>query len=399
MPLRIFDHSVRWILNFFDSLINNSTVLLNRIAVKIAFFLNGFILANWVSRLPRIQEMFNADDGMIGLVLLCLSTGAVIAMPFTGWVIIQNGSRRVTLISVIAYALLIAFIPLMPGVVGLMALFFITGVVTGMLDVAMNAQAVIVEQKYRKPIMTSFHALFSIGMAIGAWSGALFADLGSSLSKHFSLVAAASLIAALWVSRNLVYDRPDKATINEGPLFRVPSPALMSVGIIAFCCMIGEGAMSEWSVNYMENIAHASKSEAPLALSAFATAMTIGRLFGDRIRSRFGDSKLIATGGSLAIAGLTLTLTYPEPAMTITGLFIVGIGLASIVPITYSIAGNTTGLPSGVGIAMVTTVGYTGFLLGPPIIGFISDAFDLRAGLGVVLILFVVMTVLGVMRK
>lgn len=374
-------------------------VLLNRIAVKIAFFLNGFILANWVSRLPRIQEMFHADDGMIGLVLLCLSTGAVIAMPFTGWVIIKNGSRRVTLVSVIGYALLIAFIPLMPGIVGLMLLFFVTGAVTGMLDVAMNAQAVIVEQRYQKPIMTSFHALFSIGMAIGAWSGALFADLGSSLLNHFTIVAAASLLAAIWVSRNLVHDRPEKNIVNDGPLFRIPNKTLISVGIIAFCCMIGEGAMSEWSVNYMENIAHARKSVAPLALSAFATAMTIGRLFGDRIRSRFGDAKLITYGGLLAIVGLTLTLTYNEPVMAIVGFFIVGIGLASIVPITYSIAGNAKGLPSGVGIAMVTTVGYTGFLLGPPVIGFISDAFDLRVGLGVVLILFFVMTVLGVMRR
>jgi MFS family permease len=375
------------------------TLLLNRIAVKIAFFLNGFILANWVSRLPRIQEMFHADDGMIGLVLLCLSTGAVIAMPFTGWMITQNGSRRVTLVSVIAYALLIAFIPIMPGIIGLMLLFFITGIVTGTLDVAMNAQAVIVEQKYRKPIMTSFHALFSIGMAIGAWSGALFADLGSSLLNHFTLIAASSLMAALWVSRNLVYDRPEKNAVNDGPLFRIPNKTLISVGVIAFCCMIGEGAMSEWSVNYMENISHASKSMAPLALSAFATAMTIGRLFGDRIRSRFGDSKLITCGGLLAIAGLTITLTYGEPEMTIAGFFIVGMGLASIVPITYSIAGNAEGLPSGVGIAMVTTVGYTGFLFGPPVIGFISDAFDLRVGLGVVLILFVVMTILGLMRR
>lgn len=374
-------------------------MLLNRIAVKIAFFLNGFILANWVSRLPRIQEMFDADDGTIGLVLLCLSTGAVLAMPFTGWIIIQNGSRRVTLVSVIAYALLIAFIPLMPGLVSLMLLFFVTGAVTGTLDVAMNAQAVIVEQKYQKPIMTSFHALFSIGMATGAWSGALFAEVGTSLLNHFTIVAIGSLIAALWVSRNLVHDKPDRNAVQEGPLFRIPNKALVSVGIIAFCCMIGEGAMSEWSVNYMENVAHADKATAPLALSAFATAMTIGRLFGDRIRSTVGDSKLITFGGLMAIAGLTAVISHPDPTLTIAGLFVVGIGLAAIVPITYSIAGNAKDLPSGVGIAMVTTVGYTGFLFGPPVIGFISDAFDLRAGLGVVLILFVIMTVLGTTRK
>jgi MFS family permease len=374
-------------------------VVLNRIAVKIAFFLNGFILANWQSRLPRIQDMFKADDGLIAMVLFCMAFGAVIAMPFTGYVIIRNGSRRVTLISVIAYALMIAFIPVMPGIIALMALFLVTGVITGMLDVAMNAQAVIVEQQYRKPIMTSFHAMFSVGMALGAWCGALFADLEFALLNHFTLIATLSLIAAFWVSRNLVHDKPEKNSVHEGPLFRIPSKVLISVGIIAFCCMIGEGAMSEWSVNYMENIARSTEALAPLALSAFATAMTIGRLVGDRVRVAVGDAKLIMFGGLMASIGLSVALLYPIPYVSIAGLFLVGLGLSTIVPITYSIAGNAKGLPSGVGIAMVTTVGYSGFLFGPPIIGFISDAYNLRVGLSVVLVLFVVMTILGFLRR
>jgi MFS family permease len=374
-------------------------VVLNRIAVKIAFFLNGFILANWQSRLPRIQDMFKADDGLIAMVLFCMAFGAVIAMPFTGYVIIRNGSRRVTLISVIAYALMIAFIPVMPGIIALMGLFLITGVITGMLDVAMNAQAVIVEQQYRKPIMTSFHAMFSVGMALGAWCGALFADLEFALLNHFTLIATLSLIAAFWVSRNLIHDKPEKNAVHEGPLFRIPNKVLISVGVIAFCCMIGEGAMSEWSVNYMENIARSTRKLAPLALSAFATAMTIGRMFGDRVRIAVGDAKLIMFGGLIASIGLSITLLYPIPYPTIAGLFLVGLGLSTIVPITYSIAGNAKGLPSGVGIAMVTTVGYSGFLFGPPIIGFISDAYNLRVGLSVVLVLFVVMTILGLLRR
>jgi MFS family permease len=374
-------------------------VVLNRIAVKIAFFLNGFILANWQSRLPRIQDMFKADDGLIAMVLFCMALGAVIAMPFTGYVIIRNGSRRVTLISVIGYALMIAFIPVMPGIIGLMVLFLVTGIITGMLDVAMNAQAVIVEQQYRKPIMTSFHAMFSVGMALGAWCGALFADLQFTLLYHFTLIATLSLIGAFWVSRNLVHDKPEKNSISEGPLFRIPNKALISVGIIAFCCMMGEGAMSEWSVNYMENITLSTRTVAPLALSAFATAMTFGRLIGDRIRIRLGDARLIILGGIMATVGLSIALLYPIPDFAIAGFFMVGLGLSTIVPITYSIAGNAKGLPSGVGIAMVTTVGYSGFLFGPPIIGFISDGFNLRVGLSIILILFIVMTILGLLRR
>jgi MFS family permease len=373
-------------------------VRLNRIAVKIAFFLNGFIYSSWVARLPRIQELYNADDGKIAVVLFAMSLGALVAMPFTGWVIIRHGSRRITLVALILYCIFVPLIPFMPGFTALLFLYLTMGIATGMLDVAMNAQAVMIETAYQRPIMTSFHALFSIGMALGPWCAVLFTKLQSDLSTHFSIVIVASLIAVFWVSRNLVHDRPDPTTKQDGPLFRVPNKALLGVGIIAFCCMMGEGAMSDWTVNYMENIAFASKLIAPIALSAFAGAMTIGRIFGDRIRASWGDTKLIMAGGVMASAGLALTVLIPLPAVVILGAFLVGLGLSTIVPIAYSIAGNEKGLPSGVGISMVTTIGYSGFLFGAPIIGFIADTSSLRVGLSVVIILFIIMTYLGFAR-
>jgi MFS family permease len=374
------------------------SVLINRVALNIAFFLNGFIYANWVSRLPRIQEQYHADNGTIGIVLLSMSFGAVIAMPFTGWAIIKNGSRRITLFSLIVYCAVVPLIPFMPGVIALIGLYLVMGIVTGMLDVAMNSQAVMIEQQYKKPIMTSFHAFFSVGMAIGAWCGALFADLEIELTYHFSIVVAASLVAAFWVSRNLIHDKPDKSLVHEGPLFRIPDKALISIGVIAFCCMMGEGAMADWSVNYMENVVSASEALAPIGLSAFATAMTLGRIFGDRARAALGDTKLIMLGGVISCIGLCLSLAVPLPYVSIAGFFLVGIGLSAIVPIAYSIAGNAKGLPPGVGLAMVTTVGYAGFLFGPPFIGFIADVYSLRIGLLLVVSLFILMTILGFVR-
>ena len=374
-------------------------MLLNRIAIKIAFFINGFIYANWVSRLPRIQELYQADNGTIGFVLLASSIGAVGAMPFTGWVIIKNGSRKITLVAVVLYCIIVPIIPFMPGIAALIALYFIMGIVTGMLDVAMNSQAVMVEKLYNKPIMTSFHALFSIGMMLGAWSGALFTDLKVELPQHFIIVVCFALVAVGWASRNLVRDKPDPSVKHDGPLFRLPNAALISIGIITFCCMLGEGSMSNWSVNYMENIAHASQSLAPIGLSAFATAMTIGRIFGDRIRLNLGDKKMIIGGGILAAIGLSTALLFPHPYSSIFGFFMVGLGLSSIVPIAYSIAGNAKSLPPGVGLAMVTTVGYSGFLVGPPIIGLIADWQTLQFALGVVLLLFITMILLGLRYK
>lgn len=374
-------------------------MLLHRIAVKIAFFINGFVFASWVSRLPRIQELYNADNGTIGLVLLSSSVGAVSAMPFTGWAIIKNGSRRITIFAAISYCAIVPLIPFMPDIIALIGLYFLMGVSTGMLDVAMNAQAVMVEQVYKKPIMTSFHALFSIGMMLGAWSGALFIDLGYDLGYHLFIVVVPSMIAVWWANRNLIHDKPDPSVHHDGPLFRLPNQALVSIGIITFCGMLAEGAMSDWSVNYMQNIANATKTLAPIGLSAFATAMTLGRLFGDRVRTILGDKKMIVSGGLTAVFGLTIALAWPLPYLSIVGFFLVGLGLSSIVPIAYSIAGNTKALPPGVGLAMVTTVGYSGFLFGPPIIGFIADWHTLRVALGVVALLLIVMTWLGIKFK
>ena len=152
--------------------------------------------------------MYQADNGTIGLVLLASSIGAVGAMPFTGWVIIKNGSRRITLVSILLYCGIIPLIPIMPNLMALITLYLVLGIVTGMLDIAINAQAVMVENLYNKPIMTSFHALFSIGMMLGAWSGALFTDLHFDLSHHFIIVVSFALVAAGWASRNLIHDKP-----------------------------------------------------------------------------------------------------------------------------------------------------------------------------------------------
>ncbi len=360
-----------------------------RLAVKIMFFLNGFVHANLFSRLPRVQELFVLDNGALGMVLLSSSIGALGAMPFTGWVIIRYGSRRITIFSAFFYCLLVPLVPWVGTMTGLSLLFFFMGISAGMLDVSMNAQAVMVEQQIRKPIMTSFHALFSIGMMAGAGSGALFAKMQTTLAFHFSIITLLSVVIAFFARYYLIYDAPQAA--REGPAFRLPNAAMISVGIIAFCCMLGEGAMADWSTNYLENIVRASEAVAPLGLSAFALAMTIGRLLGDGARLRLGDKRLMISCGTIACTGLALAITVPEPALVIAGFFLVGIGLSVIVPIAYSIAGNAPDLPPGVGLAMVTTVGYSGFLFGPPIIGFLADWFSLRFALMVVVFLFLLM--------
>lgn len=372
-----------------------------RIAVKLLFFINGFVHANLAARFPNVQELFSVDNGTFGFVLLATSLGALVAMPFTGWLIIRNGSRKITITSVFLYCVFVPLVPLtwiMPGISGLLIVFFIMGITAGMLDVSMNAQAVMVEQQYRKPIMTSFHALFSVGMAVGAGCGAIFVTLETSLFLHLSIITVLSLIGATWSRYHLIHDRPQEKR-SEGPAFRLPNTAMVSIGVIAFCCMLGEGAMADWSTNYMLNIALANEKFAPFGLATFALAMTTGRFFGDAARLRWGDKNLMIGCGFIATLGIFIALIFPSPYLAITGFFLTGIGLSAIVPIAYSIAGNAKDLPPGVGLAMVTTVGYAGFLFGPPLIGLLADWYTLRIALGLVGILFIMMTLLSARYK
>ena len=364
-----------------------------RVAVNITFFINGYLHANLAARFPRLQEMFSLDNGTLGMLLLATSVGAVLAMPFTGWLIIRNGSRRVGIASVFSYCIFFPLIPLMPGMLGLVPLFFIMGITAGMLDVSMNSQAVLVEKSKGKPIMTSFHALFSIGMALGALTGSFFSGLNTSLFVHLSTITGACLLAATFTRYHLVRDKPEGAA--EGPAFRLPNAAMVSIGVIAFCCMLGEGAMADWSTNYMENVALASSNFAPIGLSAFAVAMTLGRIFGDSARAKFGDKKLMVCCGVISSIGLATLVFFSHPYLALLGFFLIGLGLSVIVPIAYSVAGNSSSVSPGVGLAMVTTVGYSGFLFGPPIIGLLADWQTLKIALVFVGALFVLMTVLS----
>lgn len=372
------------------------TTTQSRWAVSGIFAINGFLYANWVARLPRLQESYHIDHGTLGLALLASSLGALVAMPLTGRLIVRAGSERITRVMLLLFCMLTAAIPLLPTVYGLGLVLFTIGVVTGSLDIAMNAQAVVIEQRLGKPIMSSFHAVFSAGMMLGAVSGALFNRLETSLQWHLLLVSGLALVAAFYCVRFLIKEirNPEEGAADSSQSI-FSHPTLLVLGLIAFCCMLGEGAMADWSTNYLEKVSNGGRYWSPFGLIAFSMAMMIGRLFGDGARQRYGDTRLLRTSAVVATLGMAIALVFPVITAGIIGFFLVGIGLATIVPIAYSTAGSLPGLSPGVGISMVTTIGYAGFLIGPPVIGFLSDWQGLRVGVGFILLLFVVMLLLN----
>jgi MFS family permease len=373
---------------------------INRLAVSLFFFTNGFQVGNYVARLPEIQKLYGVSNATLGTILLCSAAGAISAMPFAGLLTVRFGSRLITIATGIAFIFLIPLIPILPNLWLLAGLFFLFGVFGGSEDVAMNGQAVYVERLYQRPILSSFHGVWSIGTALGAGFGAFFAKLSIGLFTHFALMSAMSFGLLFWAAFNLIKDGP--LSINaeksenseqeaESVAFRLPSKAILPLGIIAFCGMTGEGSIGDWAAIYMHKVIGKDEAFSAMAFGAFAIAMTLGRVTGDVVTEALGKRKHLIYSSLCAIFGLAFALAFNNPWTVLAGFFIVGLGLATIVPIVYSTAGNTEGVSPSVGIAMATTIGYAGFFVGPPTIGYLADAFSLRIGLLFSLLLFVVM--------
>jgi MFS family permease len=383
---------------------NYNNMKINRLAVSIFFFTNGFQYANWVARLPEVQTLYGVSNTTLGTILLCSAAGAMTAMPFAGLLTVRVGSRLVTIVTAIAFVLAIPFIPLLSNLWLIGGLFFLFGVMGGSEDVAMNGQAVYVERLYQRPILASFHGVWSIGTASGAGFGALFAKLGIGLFSHMLTVSILSLVAILWASLHLIKDdilsnKTDAAKNDaDNSTFRLPTKAILPLGIIAFCGMTGEGSIGDWSAIYMHKIIGQSEAFAALAFGAFTLAMTIGRFVGDAFTEKYGKRKQLIISSLLAIIGMSLTLAFINPWTVLVGFFIVGLGISTVVPIVYSAAGNTEGVTPSVGIAMATTIGYSGFFVGPPVIGYLADLYSLRIGLIFSLMLFIVMLIFVVQK-
>ncbi|PPK86312.1 putative MFS family arabinose efflux permease [Neolewinella xylanilytica] len=387
----------------------SASLLRTRIAVALAFAINGLVYANWTSRLPRLQELYGIDNGQTGFVLTSLAVGSLIAMPLAGYLIVKNGSRRLAVVSTVGFILVVPLMAYMPGYAGLLLLMPLVGISTGVMDVAINAQAVEVEKLWGQPITSSFHACFSGGMFVGAGIAAAFIYLGMDLGPHFLVISLITSLLSIYALRNFLNDGPD-AGPEIGPGAGRFGLAIVLLGLASLCTMIGEGAMADWTPLYMTRVTGSTEAIAPFGQAAFSGAMLLGRSFGDGIRGRLGSRIVIVGGALVALVGVMAAILYPVPAVAIAGFGLVGLGLSNIIPVVFSQASRVPGLRSGVGISSVSTIGYSAFLWGPPAIGFVSDyqnallpggigPFDgvvgLRVGLGVVALLMVLLFILS----
>jgi len=362
-----------------------------RWAVLAIFFINGALLSNWVARIPDIQHKLDLSEGALGIVLLGLSVGVLTALTMAGGFVARYGSRRVTTVTTFLLCAVLPLLGLAPTAVLLWGALFIFGATLSTMDVAMNAQAVEVERRHDKPLMSSFHASFSIGAFFGALMGS--ALTGLLPLSHFLIASVVGAAAGVLAVRPLVDVDGEKQ--SGGAVFRFPERSLWMLGAIAFAGAIGEGAMVDWSTVYLTDVVQTETSIAALGFAAFSLMMTVGRASGDWLTTRIHPPLLVRAGGALGAAGLLIAVALPDIVPVIIGFALLGAGISIIIPLAFSTVGKMPGIAPGAGIAGVATIGYAGFLAGPPVIGLIAELTSLRVSLGLVAIIVATLVVTG----
>ncbi|HZE51282.1 MAG TPA: MFS transporter [Jatrophihabitantaceae bacterium] len=353
-----------------------------RFLVTAFFVLDGFVFASWVVRVPDIKAQVGASASSLGLALLGVSAGAVVTMIVTGRLCRRFGSERMSVAMGVLLSLTITLPALTRSVAVLTASLFAFGVGFGGLNVAMNSVAVDLTARIARPIMPSFHAAYSLGGLLGAVAGGLVAE-ALSPAWHLTLVGALGLVVTLRIGVALLRNaepRRSASTAAAAPVRprRGTRSLVLLFGVIAMCTAYGEGALADWAALHLRSDLHTSAGLAAAGYASFSVAMLAGRLSGTWTLARLGRTRVLAAGGLTAAGGMLLAALAPVLALAVIGFVLVGLGLANVFPAAIGEAGALAGSQ---GVAVASTIGYTGFLAGPPIIGFLADRFSLPIAL------------------
>ncbi|HEY3936937.1 MAG TPA: MFS transporter [Bryobacteraceae bacterium] len=359
-------------------------------AVMARFLIHGLVISTWVSRIPFVKGTLHLSDGAFGFTLLGMAVGSVIGIPVCGWLVTRYGSRRACIWTSIGLCLSLVAPALAFNAVTLFAALLVFGAMAGSNDVAMNSQAVAVEKRIGTPTMSRFHAMFSVGGIAGAAAGGLLAARAVPAPLHFLVVAVLVSLFSLSTAPLLMetgsesLDRPrPRLSLRHFPI------TLLVLCAIGFCIFLSEGAIADWTAIYLKQVLSAGPGLAAAGYAVFSFAMAISRLGGDAVTVRLGPAWTIRAGAILAACGLTSALLVHSPYWALPGFALVGAGFSSIIPLVFAAGGRIKSIGEGAGVAAVSGLGYLGFLVGPPVIGLISQFTSLRIGLAFVVLLSV----------
>jgi len=357
------------------------SLLKKRVSVCYFYFIMGLIFASWASRIPDIKQTLNLSDGQLGQVLFAMPLGQLLMMVFSGILVNRVGSRTILTVAMILYGIMLTAIGLASSFMLLFLALFFFGVSSNMANIAVNTQAVGLEALYKRNIMSSFHGLWSLGGLTGGIIGAVLAQTTLSVFNHFSLVLALAVVGIIVFSKSLLQeDVKDTAEANNKKAFKLDK-AIIILGLIGFASMFCEGTMFDWSSVYFSTVIQPEESLVRLGYIASMGAMTFGRFIADRFVNRYQASTVIKYCGILITAGLLLATVQPGLILSTLGFLLIGLGVSSIVPICYSAAGRLKTISASIAITAVSSISFLGFMIGPPLIGLVSEITDLRIAL------------------
>ncbi|EST24468.1 hypothetical protein N566_25030 [Streptomycetaceae bacterium MP113-05] len=357
---------------------------LARRAVAVVFAVHGTASGTFATRIPWLREHLGLSPGWLGVALVCVTLGASAAMPLSATLEHRFGPRTALRHTSLACCAGLLLPPLMPGLGWLCAGLFVFGCGLGLMDVAMNAQGVHVEERYGRPVMSSLHGMWSLGGLVGGGVGVLAAHNGWPATVHLALVAPVLAVVAAVACRWAPDVRPQAGDAEPPPRFALPTRGALAVGLVGFCAVFAEGASMDWSGIYLRDVTGASPGLAAAAYTAFACTMAVARLCGDAIVQRFGAVRTVRTGGALATLGGLLVVGARTPAVAVAGYALIGVGIAVVVPLCFSAAGHTSAGSPGRAIAGVATLAYASGLAAPAAVGWVAEATSLKVSFGLV---------------
>ncbi len=357
---------------------------LSRISISIYFFVCGLIFSSWASRIPTIKDNFNFNEAELGAVLFMLPLGALSALPLSGWVVYKLGSRFISIISLVLYSISLFSISIITTVPQLSVVLFFFGFIGNIANISMNTQGLSIQHVLGNPILSSLHAMWSVGAFLAAAITGITMQWKIDVQNHLGFIAIIGLLSSVLLGSYLIkdheHDEPKK-------IFVLPTKSLLFLGLICFCVAMSEGAMADWSSLYYRMSLHQTQIVTTTGYTAFAFAMATGRFLGDRMVQALGYKKVLKLNGLFIFLGMLLALSFQSPVTVIIGFALVGLGVSSVFPLVYTLAAKDKSMAPSSALAAVSSVGFTGFLFGPPMIGLVAHETGLRLALLIIAIL------------
>lgn len=363
-----------------DAIITYKTPRKARISSTVFYFISGFGYSAWASRIPSIQAHLHLNEAQLGAVLFAMPAGLMLTMPLTGQLLSRFTSRSIMFAGAMVFNLMLALLGFAAQTWQLVAILFFFGSSRNLFNLSLNAQSVSVQSLYDRSILTFFHGIWSMAGFAGAAVGYLMVTFNVAPNWHLPAVGVSMVLAAFFYYPDAIYHKP--SALQKKPVFSLPDKFLLKFALICFACMACENTMYDWSGIYFEKAVHTTKQAATAGFVFYMVAMTISRFAGDTLVNRYGVKPILFYSGWLTFAGMAIASLIPYTVAACIGFVLTGAGVSCVVPLVFSMAGKSKTMSGALAIAAISTIGYLGFLLVPPLVGFVAQALGLRVAFG-----------------